>query len=103
MSQDEVEDAAQDREATELERHARTQGRPLLSRLTVGDKVRAWSKVTKKFSDVWRIIDLRQSGRSYTLKDEVSGRVYVRNRRWLFPMEQETPVAICFSGTPPAA
>ena len=40
MRQSKIEDVAADREATELERHARTRGRRLLSKLTVGSRVR---------------------------------------------------------------
>ena len=49
---------------------------------------------SKSFDRTWVIVAARESGRSYVLRDEVSDRIYVRNRTHLLPCPEPGPVNV---------
>ena len=99
-TQEEIEEAAELREARELERHAQTGNRKMLSKLSVGDRVKVWNSKSKRFDREWKVVVARKSGQSYILKDEVKDKIYMRNRRHLFPCSTPAPINIMMSEQP---
>ena len=99
-TQEEIEEVAELREARELERHAQTGNRKVLSKLEVGDRVKVWNNTSKKFNREWKVVAARESRRSYILRDKVTDRVYMRNRRHLYPCTAPAPVNIVMSNPP---
>ena len=72
----------------------------MLSKLEVGDCVNVWNNTSKKFDREWKVVAAHESGRSYILRDEATDRVYVRNRRHLYPCTAPAPVNIVMSNPP---
>jgi hypothetical protein len=74
-----------DRKATELKKKAKARydasARPLEA-LAEGDIVRVQHAITKKWSLIAEVVEVRPRGRSYLIRSE-SGRLYWRNRKFL--------------------
>ena len=64
-TQEEIEEAAELREARELERHAQTGNRKVLLKLSVGDGVKVWNSTSKKFDREWKVVAARESAKDY--------------------------------------
>lgn len=59
-----------------------------LKKLKIGDRIRLQDPVTKKWDEIYEIIESFRNGRSFKIKDRF-GRIKWRNRRFLRPVNKE--------------
>ena len=61
-----------------------------LPKLSMRDEVIVQDIVTKKWNRPAEVVSVRESGRSYELKDAMNGKYFIRNRKFLRRAEKDT-------------